>query len=169
MVWGCITATVRTALQLVNVNLTAARYRDDILQPHVILFIQNHGNNVTLQQDNAMSPELFRTSCYRKMSICWINQPFLRIYPQLNICGMKWTVDFDNFRICPLHWRNSVQHLSISGITFQKLFFRNLVSSMRRRCVACVDANGGRTRYSRLWISFSSAPSSKLYLKTNKP
>jgi hypothetical protein len=26
-------------------------------------------------------------------------------------------------------------------------FLNNLVSSMRRRCVACIDANGGHTRY----------------------
>lgn len=70
-----------------------------------------------------MSPELFRTSCNNKMSICWISQPFLRIFSLLNICGMKWTADFDDFQFRPLHWRNSVQLLSTSGITFHKLLF----------------------------------------------
>lgn len=119
LVWGGITATGRTALQLVIGNLTVARYRDEILQPHVISFIQNHDNNLTLQLDNVRpNVDSFRTSCNSKMTICWIGQPFLRIYPQLNICSMKWTVDFDDFQIQLLYGRNSVQHLSTSGITF---------------------------------------------------
>ena len=28
-----------------------------------------------------------------------------------------------------------------------QVFFNNLVGSMRRRCQACIDTNGGHTRY----------------------
>jgi hypothetical protein len=34
-------------------NLTGMRYRDEIVQPYVIPFIQAQANNVTFQQDNA--------------------------------------------------------------------------------------------------------------------
>jgi hypothetical protein len=33
--------------------MTGIRYRDDIVQPYVIPFIQAQANNVTFQQDNA--------------------------------------------------------------------------------------------------------------------
>jgi hypothetical protein len=43
----------RTALVVVAGNLTGMRYRDEIVQPYVIPFIQAQANNVTFQQDNA--------------------------------------------------------------------------------------------------------------------
>jgi hypothetical protein len=48
MVWGGITALVVVAR-----NLTGIRYRDEIVQPYVIPFIQAQTNNITFQQDNA--------------------------------------------------------------------------------------------------------------------
>jgi hypothetical protein len=53
MVWGGITAHGRTPLVVVAGNLTGIRYRDEIVQPYVIPFIQAQANNVTCQQDNA--------------------------------------------------------------------------------------------------------------------
>jgi hypothetical protein len=52
MVWGGITAHGRTPLVAVAGYLTGIRYRDEIVQPHVIPFIQAQANNVTFQQDN---------------------------------------------------------------------------------------------------------------------
>jgi hypothetical protein len=40
-------------LVVVAGNLTGMRYRDEIVQPYVIPFIQAQANNVTFQQDNA--------------------------------------------------------------------------------------------------------------------
>jgi hypothetical protein len=40
MVWGGITAHGRTPLVVVAGNLTGIRYRDEIVQPYVIPFIQ---------------------------------------------------------------------------------------------------------------------------------
>ena len=51
MVWGGITGKARTPLVVINGNLTGARYRDEILQAHVISLVRQHA--VTLQQDNA--------------------------------------------------------------------------------------------------------------------
>ena len=53
MVWGGITAHGRTSLVVVAGNLTGICYRDEIVQPYVIPFIQAQANNVTFQQDNA--------------------------------------------------------------------------------------------------------------------
>jgi hypothetical protein len=53
MVWGGITAHGRTPFVVVAGNLTGMRYRDEIVQPYVIPFIQAQANNVTFQQNNA--------------------------------------------------------------------------------------------------------------------
>ena len=51
MVWGGISHWLKSQLVVIDGNLKAARYRDEILRPHVIPFLQQH--NLTLQQDNA--------------------------------------------------------------------------------------------------------------------
>ena len=53
MVWGGISHNEKTQLVSVNGTLNAQKYRDDILAPVVLPFMQA-GNGVTLlQQDNA--------------------------------------------------------------------------------------------------------------------
>ena len=53
MVWGGISHNGKTQLVTVNGTLNAQKYRDDILAPVVLPFMQA-GNGVTiLQQDNA--------------------------------------------------------------------------------------------------------------------
>jgi hypothetical protein len=51
MVWGGIAYGRRTQLHNIRGNLNAIRYRDEILSPHLVQFLQQH--NLTLQQDNA--------------------------------------------------------------------------------------------------------------------
>lgn len=51
MVWGGISHGLKSPLVVVNGNLTAVRYRDEILRPHVVPFLQQ--NNLSFQQDNA--------------------------------------------------------------------------------------------------------------------
>lgn len=149
MVWGGITATGRTALQLVNGNLTAARYRDEILQPHVIPFIQNHGNNVTLQQDNAR-PHVARVvqNFLQQQNVNLLDWP--AVSPDLSPIEHLWDEMDRRLRRLP----NPPVTLAELGPALVNIwnnipqaFVRNLVSSMRRRCVACIDANGGHTRY----------------------
>jgi hypothetical protein len=53
VLWGGITASGRTPVQIVNGNLIGVRYLDEIIQRHVVLFIQRQQNHITLQQDNA--------------------------------------------------------------------------------------------------------------------
>ena len=55
MVWWAISATGKSQLVIVRGNLTAQRYINDCLRPHLIPFIQRHNNAMTFQQDNARS------------------------------------------------------------------------------------------------------------------
>ena len=54
MVWGEISNGQRTALVPIQGNLNAVKYRDDILAPYVVPFLQANPNT-TFQQDNATS------------------------------------------------------------------------------------------------------------------
>ena len=53
MVWAGISYDHRTDLVIVNGNLNANRYCTEIVRPHVIPFIQRHGQQFIFQQDNA--------------------------------------------------------------------------------------------------------------------
>ena len=51
MVWAGIAHRQRTPLHFIDGNLNAQKYRDEILTPIVVPFVQQH--NVTFQHDNA--------------------------------------------------------------------------------------------------------------------
>ena len=51
MVCDGISHVFKSSVVVIAGNLTAVRYRDEILQPHAVLFVQQ--NNLTFQQDNA--------------------------------------------------------------------------------------------------------------------
>ena len=55
MVWGGIAYGYRTPLVVIDGNLNAQKYREDILGPHVVPLLQTHKVIMTLQQDNATS------------------------------------------------------------------------------------------------------------------
>ena len=54
MVWGGVSQHHRTELVVIAGNLNAVLYREDILLPHVVPFLQAHPD-MTLQHDNATS------------------------------------------------------------------------------------------------------------------
>ena len=51
MVWGGISHGVKTPLVVIQGNLTAVFYRDQVLMPHVLTLVNVH--NLTFQHDNA--------------------------------------------------------------------------------------------------------------------
>ena len=54
MVWGGVSQHHRTELLVITGNLNVVRYREDILLPHVLPFLQAHPD-MNLQHDNATS------------------------------------------------------------------------------------------------------------------
>ena len=52
MLWGGISVWVKTDL-IIERNLTTVRYRDDIMEPVAIPYLQNMAPNAILQDDNA--------------------------------------------------------------------------------------------------------------------
>ena len=53
MVWVGIATNHRTPLVTIEGNLTAQRYVDEVLQPHLTPFMQAHPELTIFQQDNA--------------------------------------------------------------------------------------------------------------------
>ena len=91
MVWGGISHGVKSPLIVVPGNLTAVRFRDEILRPVAVPLVQQH--QMTFQHDNARphvarvlprlsgKQQLYHSTGHRTVQIC----------PQLSICGTNWT------------------------------------------------------------------------------
>ena len=60
MVWDGISHGVKTPLVVIQGNLTAVRYRDQVLMPHVLPLVNAH--NLTFKHDNA-TPHVARVCC----------------------------------------------------------------------------------------------------------
>jgi hypothetical protein len=149
MVWGSITTHSRTPLVVPAGNLTGMRYRNEIIQPYVIPFIQAQANNVTFQQDNAR-PHVARV---------------VRDYlTQKNVDLLPWPAVSPDFSPIEQVWdemEQRLRHLPNQPVTLAEMgptliciwnnipqaFFNNLVRSMRHRFQACIHANGGHTHY----------------------
>ena len=63
MVWASINNNRKTNLVIINGNLNAKRYRDEILAPVVILYV-NANPNAIFQQDSARSHTAQLTTQY---------------------------------------------------------------------------------------------------------
>ena len=98
MVWGGITGNARTPLVVINGNSTCARYRDEILQAHVVPFMRQHA--VTLQHDNAR-PHVARvvTDFLTQQNVNVL--PWPAVSPDLSPIehGMRWNVVYVSCQI----------------------------------------------------------------------
>ncbi|KAL0199761.1 hypothetical protein M9458_002948, partial [Cirrhinus mrigala] len=103
------------------------RYGDEILRPIVVPFIHDHHH--MLQHDNAR-PHVAR--------ICILYHP-------LSMFGMLWIGIYDSvFQFLPIS--SSFAH-PLKRTNIPQATINNLINSMRKRCVALREANGGHTRY----------------------
>jgi hypothetical protein len=149
MVWGGITAHGRTPLVVVAGYLTGIRYRDEIVQPYGIPFIQAQANNVTFQQENAR-PHVLR------VVRDYLTQPNVDLLPCPAVSSEFSPIEhvWDEMERRLRHLPNRPVTLAEMGPALIRIwnnipqaFFNNLVRPMRRRCHACINANGGHTRY----------------------
>ncbi|KAL0185834.1 hypothetical protein M9458_017504 [Cirrhinus mrigala] len=137
----------RTQVHFIDGILNAQRYRDEILRPIVVPFIHNH--HLMLQHDNARPhvakictqfleaeniPVLAWAACSPDIS------PIEHVWDALDRCiGQRVPVSAN---IQQLRTAIEKEWTNIPQATIN-----NLIRSMRRRCVALCEANGGHTRY----------------------
>ena len=147
MVWGGISHGVKTPLVVIQGNLTAVRYRDQVLMPHILPLVTAH--NLTFQHDNAR-PHVAR--------VCrdFLNQNNVQVLdwppysPDLNPIEHLWDA-LDRMVRKRVNVPNNVAQLQLALIqewnNIPQRSIDNLVGSMVRRVRAATAARGGHTRY----------------------
>ena len=149
MVWGGITGRDRTPLYVIHGNLTAVRYRDEILNPLVLPFIQAQRRNITFQHDNAR-PHVARVvnNFLRQHNVQTL--PWPAVSPDLSPIEHVWDEMESMLRRQPNQpttLPQLAQALDQIWNNIPQATFNHYVGSMRRRCRECINANGGHTRY----------------------
>jgi len=149
MVWGGISLRHRTDLVFIQGNLNGIRYRDEIVQQHVIPFMNRHGPGMILQQDNAPAHRAIVVRNHLQAANMDV-LPWPAVSPDMAPIEHVW--DELQRRIHhrprpPTTLPELRRALQEEWDTIPQAFLANLVNSMRRRCRACVDALGGHTRY----------------------
>ena len=83
MVWGAISSTDRSPLVFINGNLTAARYINEVIRPHLLPFLARYGNP-TFQQDNAPAHRARLTDNFLNQNGVTVMRPWPAVSPDLN-------------------------------------------------------------------------------------
>ena len=147
-VWGGVSQHHRTELVVIAGNLNAVRYREDILLPHVVPFLQAHPD-MTLQHDNATSHTARSVRDFlQDRNVSVLSWPVKN--PDLNPIEHVWDLLDRRVRaraIPPRNIRELVCALVEEWGNISQQELANLVQSMRRRYTAVLNASGGHTRY----------------------
>jgi transposase len=147
MVWGAISHGWKSALVTINGNLTAQRYMDLVLTPHVIPRLNQTGQ--TFMQDNAR-PHVARVSMAHLRQNQVNTLPWPACSPDLNPIEHLWDILDRRVRERdPLP--ESVPQLQRALLEewnrIPQQQINRLIASMPRRCQAVVRSRGGPTRY----------------------
>ena len=147
MVWGGITFNSRTQLIIVNGNLTGQHYRDGILAPVVVPYFNVNRNITIFQQDNAR--------CHTaRVSVDYLQQQNIDLLswpacsPDFSPIEHLWDALDRRVRQRQPQTLGDLRNFLVeewNRIAQQQI--RTLINSMRRRCLAVRDANGGHTNY----------------------
>ena len=146
--WGCICGQRRTDRIVIDRNLTAHRYINQILRPVLLPFLQNQPR-LLVQQDNA-----------RPRTVLVVHQ----FFAANNVNILPWPARSPD--LSPIeHWwnhlgqriRHSLNHpMNRDGLVqairqdwraISDAVIRRLTNSLRRRVHTCIFAHGGHTRY----------------------
>jgi len=147
MMWASICHTGRTNLVHIPGNLNAVRYCNEILQPHVIPFL--NANNVIFQHDNAR-PHTARvvTAFFNQNNVVVL--PWPSRSPDLNPIEHLW--DELDRRVRrrlpePQTLQQLVRALQEEWTAIPQEVIQTLIRSMGSRCQTVINSNGGHTRY----------------------
>ena len=149
MVWGVISHNGKTQPVTVNGTLNAQKYRDDILAPVVLPFMQA-GNGVTiLQQDNARPHTARATTQF--LTANYVNvMEWPSMSPDRSLIEHIWDELDRHVRARPYQPTNLPQLQETLLQEWNNLpnnIIRGYIRSMRNRCRSVINSNGGHTRY----------------------
>ena len=147
MVWGGICFGLRTELRFVDGALTAQQYRERILEPCVVPVVRQ--NNLIFQLDNAR-PHVAR-ECMDYLEASQIEiLPWPAFSPDLSPIEHVWDALGRAIRQRPRPPSTLPELRQVLVEEWHRIpraQIQRLVTSMRRRCTAVINANGGHTRY----------------------
>ena len=149
MVWGGICGEQKTPLVIVNGNLTARRYIDDILRPTVLPFMRNRQQGILLQHDNARPHVARITQNFLQANNVNV-LPWPACSPDMSPIEHLWDALDRRVRRRqhpPTNRQELADTLQDEWRNIPPADVRRLTSSMRRRVYACLEARGGHTRY----------------------
>ena len=150
-VWGGITQFNKTVIVILNGNVNARRYIDNVLRPVAVPFMRqnNRRGNFIYQHDNAPAHRARLTANFLAANTVQVldwppyspdMSPIEHVWDELTRrihARPQVPRNVNQLRNALIHeWNNMPQQ-----------FVANLVLSMRRRCTACIAANGSYTRY----------------------
>lgn len=148
MVWGGICGDMKTRLVIIRGNLNAQRYRDEVLRPVVVPFLQQNPRTV-FQHDNARPHTARLTQDFLdNANVQVLTWPACS--PDLNPIEHLWDhLDrrIRSRRVPPVNAQDLERCLREEWQLITPNVIRRLTSSVRRRVRACIDAHGGHTRY----------------------
>ena len=147
MVWGGIHSTGRTPLLVLQGNLNADRYIDEVLRPEVVPYTRRH--NLTLQQDNARPHSARRTQEFLTAEMVNV-LPWPAFSPDLSPIEHLWDMMDRRVRSRdppPQTLPDLRLALQEAWDEIPQAVITRLIASMRRRCTSVRDAHGGHTRY----------------------
>ena len=155
MVWAGVCYGRRTQVHFIDGIVNAQRYRDEILRPIVVPFIHDH--HLMLQHDNAR-PHVARicTQFLEAENIPVLAWPAYS--PDMSPIEHVWDALDRRIRQrvpVPANIQQLRTAIEEEWTNIPQATINNLINSMRRRCVALREANGGHTRY---WLVFGPPP-----------
>ena len=147
-VWGGIMGRRKTNLIVVQGNLNAQGYINQILQPEAVPFLRRHGPAI-LMHDNAR-PHVARI-CRQFLNRNNVNVlPWLVVSPDMNPIEHIW--DYLSRKVRGKGNVHNLRDLENALIQTEwnnipNVVIRSYVRSMRGRLAACINSRGGHTRY----------------------
>ena len=149
MMWGGFALHHRTPLHQIHGNLNGVGYRDDVLRPVVLPALRAMGQGAILQDDNAR-PHRARivNDFLQQQQVTRMDWPALS--PDLNPIEHLWDVLGRHTRehLPPnANLARLVLVLQQEWLDIPQNVLHNLIRSMRQRCLDCINANGGHTRF----------------------
>ncbi len=149
MVWAGISFRHRTPLIVIEGNLTAARYVDEVLSAELIPFLQQNPDIAIFQHDNARPHTARETAEYLHAEGVNV-MPWPAFSPDLNPIEHMWDQLGRRVYSRPHPPQNRQQLLVALQEEWQLIpqeRIRTLIRSMRRRCTVTVEARGGHIPY----------------------
>lgn len=150
MIWGGISLQVKTELVFFNEGtVTAHRYIERVIRPHVIPFAQQVGPGFILMQDNARVHTARATQSVLEASNLGV-LPSPANSPDLNPIEHLWDQLKRRVREGQQEVHNQQQLIDALKRAWEEIppeNVRHLIESMHSRLQECTAKRGGHTRY----------------------